>query len=99
MTNEERLAKNIRIRERSKKTKQKRKSQIYRVFRVKIDFSHLSEAQRVRLKMLFVEAKWLYNDIITFSHDNDINDYDTKTTCQSILSNTKLHTDSMMSII
>ena len=29
--------------------------------------------------MLFVEAKWLYNDILTFSHDHDINDYDTKT--------------------
>ena len=28
--------------------------------------------------MLFVEAKWLYNDILTFSHDHDINDYDTK---------------------
>ena len=79
MTNKERLAKNARIRERSKETKQKHKSQICRVFRVKIDFSHLNEAQRVRLKMLFVEAKWLYNDILTFSHDHDINDYDTKT--------------------
>ncbi len=29
--------------------------------------------------MLFVEAKWLYNDALTFSHDHDINDYDTKT--------------------
>ena len=79
MTKEERLAKNTRIREKSKQTKQKRKSQICHVFRVKIDFSHLNEAQRVRLKMLFVEAKWLYNDILTFSHDHDINSYDSKT--------------------
>ena len=79
MTEEERLAKNSRIREKSKETRQKRKSLICRVFRVKIDFSHLNEAQRVRLKMLFVEAKWLYNHILTFSHDHDINDYDTKT--------------------
>ena len=28
---------------------------------------------------LFVKAKWLYNDILTFSHDHDINDYDTTT--------------------
>ena len=27
--------------------------------------------------MLFVEAKWLYKDIITFMNDHDINDYDT----------------------
>ena len=79
MTKEERLAKNTRIREKSKQTRQKRKSQICRVFRVKIDFSHLNQTQRVRLKMLFVEAKWLYNDILTFSHDHDINDYDSKT--------------------
>ena len=79
MTEEERLAKNKRIRERSKETKQKRKSQVCRVFRVKIDISHLNEAQQTRLKMLFVEAKWLYNDILTFMNDHDINDYDSKT--------------------
>ena len=28
--------------------------------------------------MLFVEAKWLYNDVLTFMNDHDINDYDTK---------------------
>ena len=79
MIEEERLAKNTRIREKSKETKQKRKRQICRVYRIKIDFSHLNEAQRVHLKMLFVEAKWLYNDILTFSNNHDINDYDTKT--------------------
>ncbi len=79
MIEEERLAKNIRIREKSKETKQRRKSQICRVYRVKIDFSHLNEAQKTHLKMLFVEAKWLYNDILTFMNDHDINDYDTKT--------------------
>ena len=79
MTEEERLAKNNRIREKSKETKHKRKSQICRVFHVKIDISHLNKAQKTRLKMLFVEAKWLYNDILTFSQDHDINDYDTKT--------------------
>ena len=79
MTEEQRLAKNKRIREKSKETKQKRKSQVCHVYRVKIDISHLNEAQKTRLKMLFVEAKWLYNDILTFMIDHDINDYDSKT--------------------
>ena len=79
MTEDERLAKNKRIKEQSKQTKQKRKSQVCRVYRVKIDISHLNEEQKTRLKMLFVEAKWLYNDILTFMNDHDINDYDSKT--------------------
>ena len=44
---------------------------------MKIDISHLNEAQRVHLKMLFVEAKWLYNDALAFTHEHNINDYDT----------------------
>lgn len=77
MTAEERLAKNNRIREQGRQTREKRKSQNCRVYRVKIDISHLNEAQRIHLKMLFVEAKWLYNDALTFTQEYDINDYDT----------------------
>ncbi len=78
MTEEERLAKNNRIREQGRLTREKRKAQICRVYRVKIDISHFSNAQKTHLKMLFVEAKWLYNDALTFMNDNDhdINDYD-----------------------
>ena len=79
MTEEERLAKNNRIREQSKQTKQKRKYQVCRVYRVKIDLSHLNEQQRIRLKMIFFEAKWLYNDILTFINNHDIDDYNIKT--------------------
>ena len=78
MTEAERLEKNNRIREKGKETREKRKSQVCHVYRVKIDFSHLNEAQREHLKMLFVEAKWLYNDALTFMNDYDISDYDTK---------------------
>ena len=78
MTEEERLEKNRRIAEKGKETRLKRKSQICRVYRVKIDISHLNEAQRLHIKMIFVEAKRLYNDAITFMTDHDINDYDTK---------------------
>ena len=77
MTDEERLAKNNRIREQFRQTREKRKSQICRVYRVKIDISHLNEAQKIHLKMLFIEAKWLYNDALTFTHEHDIDDYDT----------------------
>ncbi len=78
MTEDERLAKNIRIREQGKLTRKKRKRQICRVYRVKIDISHLNKAQKTHLKMIFVEAKWLYNDALTFMNDHDINDYDMK---------------------
>ncbi|MBQ9594552.1 MAG: hypothetical protein IJR35_01695, partial [Synergistaceae bacterium] len=66
MTEDERLAKNERIREASKTTKLRRKEQVCRVWRVKIDFSHLNSQQQNAIKMLFVEAKRLHNDIITF---------------------------------
>ena len=78
MTEAERLAKNERIRETGKATKLRRKEQICRVWRVKIDFSHLNSRQQTALKMLFVEAKWLHNDIITFLKDHEINAYDYK---------------------
>ena len=78
MTEEERLEKNNRIREKVKETRLRRQSQICRVFRVKIDFSHLNELEKIRLKMIFVEAKWLYNDVLTFSNFNEINEYDDK---------------------
>ncbi|MBQ9595941.1 MAG: hypothetical protein IJR35_08790 [Synergistaceae bacterium] len=78
MTEAERLAKNERIRETGNATKLRRKEQICRVWRVKIDFSHLNSYQQNAIKMLFVEAKKLHNDIITFMKEHDINDYDYK---------------------
>ena len=62
MTKEERLAKNNRIKEQSKQTKQKRKSQVCRVYRVKIDISHLNEAQRVHLKFREKKSGVLWTD-------------------------------------
>ena len=78
ITEAERLAKNNQIREKGKQTRLKRKSQTCRVFRLKIDFSHLNKNQRIALKMLFVEAKWLYNDAINFMKFQDIKNYDYK---------------------
>ena len=55
------MTKNEQIKESLAKTALKRKSQICRVFKVKIDESKLSKQQKEQLKMLFVEAKWFYN--------------------------------------
>ena len=79
MTDEKRLEKNNNIKKSMKETCLRRMSQICKVFVVKIDESRLTTKQAEQLKMLFVEAKWMYNDALTFSKDNDIKDYDTKT--------------------
>lgn len=54
-------------------TKEKRKHQRPLVFELKIDGSKLNIKEREILKMFFVEAKWLYNDILStekpFSYD------------------------------
>jgi transposase len=54
-------------------TKEKRKHQRPMVFELKIDYSHLNKVEKETLKMFFIEAKWLYNDILAknnpFSYD------------------------------
>ena len=77
MTEEERLA------------NEKCKGQVGRAYRVKIDISHLNEAQKTHLKMLFVEAKWLYNNALTFMNDHDINDYDMRVRTVHVLDKDK----------
>lgn len=59
------MTKNEQIKASIAKTSQKRKSQICRVFKVKIDESRLSKKQKEQLKMLFVEAKWFYNWLLS----------------------------------
>lgn len=46
-------------------TRAKRKTQICRVYEVKIDSSHLNQATRDHLNRLFLEAKWFYNHILS----------------------------------
>ena len=89
MTDEQRLEKNKRIKEAGQATREKRKHQVCKVFVVKIDESRLTNKQSEQLKMLFVEAKWMYNDALTFSKDNDIKDYDTKTKTVTVFNKDK----------
>ncbi len=48
-----------------KATKARRKRQRCRVFEVKLDSSHLNQHTLAQLKHLFLEAKWLYNHILS----------------------------------
>ena len=78
MTDDKRLEKNNKIRETLKETRRRRTSQTCFVRAVKIDESNLSKKQKEQLKMLFVEAKWLYNHILNYLENNDIRSFDTK---------------------
>ena len=71
-------SKNNNIKKTMKETMERRKSQICAVYKVKIDESRLSKKQFEQLKLLFVESKWLYNDILNWSENNNLYSYDTK---------------------
>lgn len=59
------LNKNIKIKEKRKATKLKRSSQVCKSKELKIVSSKLSKSQYNHLNMLFVEAKWIYNFILS----------------------------------
>ena len=69
--------KNKIISESMKATRERRKNQVCRVYKVKVDYSRLSKQQKEDFKLLFLEAKWLSNDIIAYSkkEGNSIFDY------------------------
>jgi len=46
-------------------TRVKRKRQNCKVFQLKVDISHLNKLECETLKMFFVEAKWIYNHILS----------------------------------
>lgn len=52
-------------------TKQRRENQACKTYQLKVDLSHLSEAALDQLKLLFLEAKWFYNDML--ARGNPIN--------------------------
>jgi transposase len=55
------MTKNEQIKESIRQTREKRKTQVCKVYTVKFDKSHLSKDKLNFLNMLFLEAKWLYN--------------------------------------
>lgn len=58
-----------------KQTRERRNSQECKVYTVKIDKSHLNLVQKEKLKMMFIEAKWLHNHIL---NEEDIFSFNTK---------------------
>ena len=65
LSKEQILERNKLIRENGLKTRIKRAKQICKTFRFKIDYNNLNKQQKEHLKMLFVEAKWIYNYLIS----------------------------------
>lgn len=61
-------------------TKERRKTQKCFVFSTKIDYRKLNKRQKEQLQMLFVEAKWVYNDIINHLQDNELSSWNDKKT-------------------
>ena len=70
----DRLEKNKNIAQTMRETYAKRKFQICKCFKFKVDKSNLSKHQAEQLKMMFVEAKWIYNYLL----DKDIYHFDYK---------------------
>lgn len=60
-------SKNNKIKETYAATMLKRSNQSCKVFSVKIQKNKLNNTQKELLKMMFVEAKWLYNHILSLS--------------------------------
>lgn len=59
-------------------TKERRKTQKCFVFSTKIDYRKLNKSQKEQLQMLFVEGKWVYNDIINHLQDNELSSWNDK---------------------
>ena len=67
----DRLAKNQKIKETGKATRERRKDMLCRVFEVKADLSRMSKSQRNDVNTLFREAKWFRNAYLA---DNGLSD-------------------------
>ena len=59
-------------------TKERRKTQKCFVFSTKIDYRKLNKLQKEQLQMLFVEAKWVYNDIINHLWSDKLSSWNDK---------------------
>ena len=72
------LEKNKKIKQSFLRTREKRQSQECKVFSLKIQNNKLNKIQKEQLKMLFVEAKWLKNDILNYFEQKQNFDYPSK---------------------
>ena len=70
--------KNAQIKATLSATKERRKTQKCFAFSTKINYRKLNKLQKEQLKMLFVECKWVYNDIIHHLEDNKLSSWNDK---------------------
>ena len=70
--------KNAQIKATRLATKERRKTQKCFVFSTKINYRKLNKSQKEQLQMLFVEGKWVYNDIINHLQDNELSSWNDK---------------------
>lgn len=82
--------KNLAIKQTYFETTQRRKSQVCKVYTVKIQENALKPKQFEQLKMMFVEAKWMYNDILSKSNEESIYTYSYKTNEVSVLNKERI---------
>lgn len=74
-----RLDKNKKIADTQRATYDKRRSQVCRVFQIKLQANKLSKLQNEQLKMLFVEGKWCRNMVIShLKNEEPLSSFDTK---------------------
>lgn len=74
------VEKNAQIKATLLATKERRKTQKCFVFSTKIDYRKLNKLQKEQLQMLFVEAKWVYNNIITHLESDKLSSWNDKKT-------------------
>ena len=102
LTREQILERNKLIGLNGLQTRQKRMTQSCKTFKFKIDYNNLNLQQKECVKMMFVEAKWIYNyligqeDIYSFNYKNlnkvthkDKNKNDIETNIQYVRSSVK----------
>jgi putative transposase len=79
------MTKNEKIKQTLKETRTRRKALVLKTYVTKIDSSHFNKKTKDYFNRIFLEAKWLYNSILS----NDIRDFDTKTKQVTVLNKDK----------
>ena len=69
------MTKNERIKQTLLETRKRRKTQILKVYELKVDCHHISKEAFKKLRFMFVQAKWIQNDVIA---SDDIFHYEYK---------------------
>jgi len=64
-----------RIRDTRNATRERRKTQVIKVFELKVNCHHTSKETFETLNSYFKQAKWIYNDMLAYSETQDIFDY------------------------